>query len=132
MAQRYTLKKQERLSSKILLDKLFKQGKTIFAFPFKFVFIETDDSSQYPAQVAFSVPKKRFKKAVERNLIRRRMKEAYRLNKHIFYNKAGVNERMVVFLIIYIDKEICNYTKIEKGLVKGLKMLAAQFGTSNE
>jgi ribonuclease P protein component len=120
MADRYTLKKKERLCSKILLDDLYRKGETFFAYPLKFVYLESETPLEYPAKVAFSVPKKRFKKAVDRNLIRRRMKEAYRLNKYVLYNKAKIAGKYFIMLIIYSDNKTLTYQQIEKGMVKGL------------
>ncbi|MCF8357336.1 MAG: ribonuclease P protein component [Prolixibacteraceae bacterium] len=120
MADRFTLKKKERLCSKILLDDLFKNGKSFFTYPMKFVYLESENPLEYPAKVAFSVPKKRFKKAVDRNLLRRRMKEAYRLNKYVLYHKAEVAGKYIVMLIIYSDNKALTFQQIEKGMVKGL------------
>ncbi len=124
MVQRYTLKKKERLSSKIMLDDLFRTGKAFFAYPLKFVYLELENPLEFPVKIAFSVPKKRFKKAVDRNLIRRRMKEAYRLNKYVLYHKAEVAGKHFIILIIYSDNKALTFQQIEKGMVKGLCRLA--------
>ena len=79
----FTFKKAERLCSKKTIEKLFAEGKSFLSFPLKVVVLEMPDSGEYKAQAAFTVSKKIFKKAVKRNLVKRKMREAYRLNKHI-------------------------------------------------
>ncbi len=115
----FTFRKAERLSSKILLDKLFSEGKSLFSYPFKFIFLNMEMDDVPDIRVVFSVPKKNFKQAVKRNLIRRRMKEAYRLNKLTFANDFSGN-KLIVF-VIYAEKAILEYKQIETGLIKGFK-----------
>ncbi len=115
----FTFRKAERLSSKILLDKLFSEGKSLFSYPFKFIFIKTEQDDVPDIRVVFSVPKRNFKQAVKRNLIRRRIKEAYRLNKPSFTDTIDGNKLIV--MVIYTEKEILDYKQIETGLIKGFK-----------
>ena len=115
----FTFRKAERLSSKILLDKLFSEGKSLFSYPFKFIFLNMEMDDVPDIRVVFSVPKKNFKQAVKRNLIRRRMKEAYRLNKHMFTD--NIEETKLIVMVIYIEKAILDYKHIETGLIKGFK-----------
>ena len=77
----YTFKKEERLCNKKLIDELFHNGSSFLCYPFKVSWLLVDEPAQFPAQVLFSVSKKRYKRAVDRNLIKRRMREAYRLHK---------------------------------------------------
>ena len=120
---RNTFNKEERLCSKTKLDKLFTEGNSVFVFPFKFIYQPNNDLNSYPAQVVISEPKKNFKKAVDRNKIRRRIREAYRLYKPDFYEKLNQQKCKLSIMILYLDKEIKEYQKIEKGLQKGLKKL---------
>ncbi len=115
----FTFRKEERLSSKILLDKLFSEGKSLFSYPFKFIFLKIEQDDVPDIRVVFSVPKRNFKQAVKRNLIRRRIKEAYRLNKQTFANDIAGN-KLIVF-VIYAEKAILEYKQIETGLIKGFK-----------
>lgn len=126
MQIRNTFKKEERLCSKTELDSLFTQGKSVFVYPFKFIFKPTVKDLAYPVQVVFSVPKRSFKKAVDRNLLKRRMREAYRLNKSEFYETLNQKGVKLSLMIIYADKEIKEYPSIEKGMVKGLKKLISK------
>ena len=78
---------------------------------------------QYPVQVAVSVSKKNFKRAVMRNLLKRRMREAYRLNKEILYNVFGKDEQLAV-MFIYAGREEKEYELIEKSMKQALLKLA--------
>ena len=77
----YTFKKEERLCNKKLIDGLFHNGSSFLCYPYKASWMFTDGEQQFPVQIVFSVAKKRYKRAVDRNLVKRRMREAYRLNK---------------------------------------------------
>ena len=85
----HRFKKEERLCSKKLIEKLFAEGDSFLVFPFKIVFVAVDYQGDYPAKAAFAVSKKLFKKAVHRNLIKRRIREAYRLNKHMLKSESA-------------------------------------------
>jgi ribonuclease P protein component len=113
MAERFSFKKAERLSGKTLISKLFTEGKTISSFPLKIIYLFTGFESPYPAQLLVSVPKKNFKRAVNRNLIKRRIREAYRLNKNQLYMGLGVKNKKMLIAIIYTAHEITDYHQIE-------------------
>jgi len=121
-----TFGKNERLCSRTIINELFESGKTDYFPLFRVVWdIKTLNSTSL-AQVAFSVPKRGFKKAVARNLIKRRLREAYRLNKHALYeilNQKGVN---IAFIIIYRGQHIPEFSEAEKGIIDVLRKLAQQ------
>jgi ribonuclease P protein component len=70
----------------------------------------------FPSQVAFSVSKKSFKRAVKRNLIKRRIKEAYSKNKHSLYEILANANKKIIFIIIYKGDLIPGYTSVEKSV----------------
>ncbi|HEX7367624.1 MAG TPA: ribonuclease P protein component [Pelobium sp.] len=112
----YNFQKEERLCSKKLLDELFKNGSSFLFYPFRLTWLTSPDEHQiFPAQVVVAVPKKRFKHSVDRNLIKRRIKEAYRLNKEsLFYRPLNSSHKKILFSISYVGKEIHDFAFLEK------------------
>ena len=96
-----TLTKAERLSSKIIIDKLFSTGKAFNHAPFKVVWLQTTEDS-VPAQILISVPKRLFKRAVDRNRLKRLIREGYRKNKHLLYDQ--LNGKKILFMFIFTSK----------------------------
>ncbi len=118
-----TFRKAERLCSKKLFNTLFGENHSFIEYPLVVIWVKTDFVSPFPAQIAFSVSKKNFKRAVKRNLIRRRMRETYRKNKSILYEYLTKKNLKIVFLINYIAKEILPYATIEISMKKSLEQL---------
>lgn len=130
MQHQFKFSKNERLSSKKTIDKLFTDGKALFAFPFRIIVLPSQTETSAPVQVLFSVPKKNFKRAVHRNLIKRRMHEAYRLNKNSFTSNFSTSGTSTAIMFIYIEKEIKDYASIEKGMKKALSKIGRLIATT--
>ena len=94
--------KRERLKSKIIFDELIASGSSIKKHPFILLWKELNVDQSYPIKIAFSVSKKRFPLAVDRNEMKRKIREAYRLKKSNIY--ANVNKNYAI-LLIYTPKE---------------------------
>jgi len=111
---RYTLKKREILRNKKEIRELFTNGSSFFLYPYKFIYqINTDGGK--PVEVLFTVPVKRFRKAVDRNKIRRRMREAFRLHKELLIgdDQTGFS---ITLSIIYIGKVKLSFLEVENKL----------------
>ncbi len=112
---RFTLGREERLKSRKLIGKLYEEGKSIKVFPLRMVYLQTEHTSNYPAQVGVSVPKRNFKRAVDRNRIKRLLRESYRKEKHTIYSEA---DKPFVFMISYLAKDEWKYADIEMKMKK--------------
>lgn len=123
----YTFKKEERLCNKRLIDGLFHNGSSFLCYPFKVSWCIAPPHQDVPVQVVLAVSKRRYKRAVDRNLIKRRMREAYRLLKqHCLYNQLVAADKTIVLSIGFIGKEISDYSLMEKKMQKTLLQLCAQ------
>ena len=122
---RQTFQKHERLHGKKNIDQLFLHGKSFFSHPFVVYYqtVPVTDASPVCA-VLFSVSKKKFPHATQRNLLKRRMREAFRKNKHLVYNKITTLQTDCLHLaFIYIHNEILDYALIEKKMVEAFRQI---------
>lgn len=120
----YRLPKNERLHSKKLIKELFDKGSSFFLYPFKVIYLPLDQAEE-TNQVLFSVSKRKVKKAVDRNYIKRRVKEAYRLNKSILLD-GETEKKLIAF--VYVSSKLETFQAIQPKVIKVLNRLAAQQG----
>ncbi len=138
-----TFTRQERLKSQKAIGRLFKGGHAFVAYPLRVVWLEATNGSGSPepaiptgvtvpdrsepepgtTRIAVSVSKRNFKTAVQRNLLKRRIREAYRLQKHDFYEKLG--GRNIIFMVMYIAKEELPFSEIASGVRKMIRKFPA-------
>ena len=116
----YRLQKNERLHSKKSIKELFDKGSSFFLYPFKVIYLTLDAASTETNQVLFSVSKRKIKKAVHRNLVKRRIKEAYRLNKSLIASSVTKNK----IALIYVASELEDFNTIQQKVQRILKKIA--------
>ena len=112
--------KKDKLKSKKMIEKLFAEGKSITAFPLRLIYLETVFNDDSTIKTAVSVSKKFHKKAVSRNRIKRIIREAYRLNKPIFFNNSSTS---YAFMILYLSKDGTTFADVNEAM----KMLFRKF-----
>jgi len=127
---RQTFTKDERLRKKILIEKLFQEGESLFLYPFRLHWLFYPLPAGSPAQVLISVPKHALRKAVQRNLIKRRIREAYRKHKTLLYESLGSRQKQMLLGITYSQKEILPYSLIEDKIIVFLQRLTDEYAKS--
>ncbi len=110
----HTLSKAERLSKKRLIDQLFGgDGKSLLAFPLRVVYMTTGGGDP-TASMLVSVPKKRFKRAVKRNRVKRQVREAYRKNKQVLLPALEAKNESVVMAFIWLGDALVASSVVEE------------------
>lgn len=125
ISTRETFKKSERLCSRKLITTLFAEGNIFYTRYFKVIWAEAEINSTFPARIAFVVPKKIIRKAVSRNFLKRRMKEAYRKNKNNLYDFLFTENIRIAILVIFRKEEVVEYTVLEAGIREIIQKITA-------
>ncbi len=138
MEMRCTFCQAERLKSKLVIDKLFAGGNGSFAvFPLRTVYMKMEKtqsegmpSDSVPVSILISVPKKRFHNAVDRNRVKRLVREAYRKNKHILWNTLADKDYTIALAFICVTDALPEYRKVEKAVIKAMNRIAENLSNS--
>ena len=112
---RFTLGIDEKLKSKKGIELLFAKGNRVKSFPLQLIYLKNEHYSECPIKVGFTVPKRAVKLAVNRNRIKRMMREVYRKNKQLF--SENINEKYI-FMLIYMTNEETKYDDLELSVKK--------------
>jgi len=124
--RRQTLGSTERVKSKKIAEELFKKGSSFFLYPFIIRKIILDkeliQNDTPPSQLLIAVPKKKLRKAVDRNLVKRRVRESYRLNKYILLDEL-TNEK-IAFSLVYVAGKPLDFHFLEEKIKEILQRLS--------
>jgi ribonuclease P protein component len=120
---KFTLGKNERLKHRKLIEHLFGTGKSFVSAPFRVHYSFEKLQSKFPAQAGFTVSAKNFKRAVDRNRIKRLTREAYRLQKEDLYNALNERSRQLIIFFVFTGREIPEYETVAKSMSSILKKL---------
>lgn len=110
----------EKLKSKKLLDELFASGKKLNEYPIKLVYKQLNFEDDILIKTGVSAPKRNFKKAVDRNRIKRLLREGYRLNKYIIHDKL---DKKYICMFLYLGKEMPSFNELNDKMIKLLNKL---------
>ena len=110
--------KEEKLKSKKLIDKLFAEGESVKSYPLKLVYTQDNFSEKAELKTGVSVPKKLVKTAVQRNRIKRLMREVFRKNKYLVTTDLASS---FAFMFIYISRDEISYEKMEQNMIKTMQ-----------
>ncbi len=107
----FSYSKKEKLKSQKRIEQLFAEGKSVGAYPLRMVYLKSDFDEDTQFKTGVTVSKRNFKKAVDRNRIKRLLREAYRLNKSEHFNNIS---SCYTLMILYIGKDIADFDSVNK------------------
>lgn len=122
-----TLRKPERLNRKKLIEKMFAGGSRSFSvFPLRVVYLPVEESDA-PVSILVSVSKRRFKRAVKRNRVKRQIREAYRMNKQELLSVLAQRQSRLAVAFIYLSDELVDSSVIEERMKTALARIVERF-----
>ncbi len=130
--RRNTFPLKEHLKSKNVIESLYANGASVTAFPLRAVFLEQPISQEPTAAILINVAKRRFRHAVDRNLLKRRIREAYRTGKHDFIETLENNGKKMAVAIMYIDTKPSSTDYLKRKMGKLLDGIIAKAGIKCE
>jgi ribonuclease P protein component len=125
MEKRFRFPKSERLKSRKQIDQLFEKGKGFSIFPVRVMYqFFPGDEQNNGLQIGVTASKRYFKKAVDRNRIKRLLREAYRLQKHDLQTQVKESGKRGLVFFLYTDKTIASFETVKTAVSKCLKKLS--------
>lgn len=125
----FTYPKKERLKSKVTIDLLFSDGKSVSKYPLRLVYRQAEENSEEKIKMGVSVSKKYFKKAVDRNYFKRVLRETYRLNKHLLLDTIQEPYSIMFF---YQTKDRLSYEEINTKTIQLFEKFLLQVNKTND
>jgi len=126
----YSFPASRKLKSEKIISRLFQEGKPLFKYPIRLVYLtDANNESLEPIQYTVSVPKKRFKRAVDRNLLKRRMREGIRLNQHSL-TLDHIEDSYLAIMMVYISDKVEPSTVIHRSIEKIMAKLQREITDS--
>jgi ribonuclease P protein component len=119
-----TFAKTERIFLQREIDRVFDAGTAFTAYPLRVVYVAEKPLSDVPFSILVSVAKKRFKRAVKRNRVKRLIRESYRLNKNLLWESHTASGKSLLIAFIYIGNTVCDFSTMEEAMKKALVRLS--------
>ncbi len=132
MEQRFTFTKQEKLSGETVVTDLFVHGTSFIAYPVRVVWSSLKSEGSSSLKVLMSVPKKKLKHAVDRNRVKRLLREAYRLHKNELTATVLEHGLQVRMAFVWIPSEVLDYVKVERKVIDALAKMQKLLTTENQ
>lgn len=123
MGQKFRFTKQEKLTGETVVTELFLQGASFIAYPVRVVWSASKSEDSPSLKVLMSVPKKKLKHAVDRNRVKRLLREAYRLHKEELTTMVTVQQLQVRMAFVWIPNEVLDYAKVERKVIDALSKM---------
>ena len=125
---RATFRKHERLCGRLRIEEVVKTGRTIHVPPFKLVGKVMELPTTAAAQVAFAIPKRNLRNAVDRNRMRRLMREAYRMNKHAYHERLQAKGKQCAWLFVYQARTVIDLAMTQDKITRALHRWLKEHG----
>lgn len=129
--EKFTFTKAERVTGAKRVDAIFASGKSFISYPLRVVYLQHEQSPIASCSILVTVPKKRIKKAVHRNRVKRLIRESYRLNKALVED-IDLDNQSLDIAFVYVKDTVANYKEIHKGMQKALKQIAIRINKTEQ